>query len=871
MKYHLRPSLPVRFPRSLVILLLLGLLRISSGSEFKEAHVSQVVKDVKLLPEQAAPRPAVVRDEVRDNTAVRTGVDSRAELTFTDETLARLGANTIFSFNKGTRNLQLGGGAMLLRVPKNSGGAQINTAAVTAAITGTTVMLEYHPNAYIKFIVLEGTGRVFRRNHVGESVLVHAGQMVIINPKGTDLPEPVDVDLKRLVRTSLLITDFPTIPSLDLIRREIATQTTEKGDGGLVETNLVIFGGGNVVSLLDTTGAGTVDQAMNNSVREVNEHEDGGGVVVGPTQHFPTPTATPTPTPSATPTPTPTPTPSATLTPTPTPTPSVTPTPTPTPTPSTTPSPTPTPTPSVTPTPTPTPTPSATPTPTPTPTPSVTPTPTPTPTPSATPTPTPTPTPSATPTPTPTPTPSASPTPTPTPSATPTPTSTPSPTATPVGSVTYNGGSGNWSDPNQWSPHVVPNNGNQGQEYDVTFASGTLTQDIVAGVTINQLFMSGGTLILANPLTLNVGLQFTGGAINSGTLNVAGNSTQAAQMSVSGTTINNSGIYDLTLASGNLFAGGGSIFNNSGTLTRSTGSGVVTFNIPLNNTGTVSVQSGTLQITAAGSSAGTFDVGADATLEFSADYTFNDGAILSGDGTIAIDNNVDLHLNGTIHNSGTISLNSGTSLTRLFLDGDTALTEGGSVVLSGSNAQITGGHLLTNVDNLIEGEGNLGANSSQFLNQTNGVINANVAAGTLVIDPNGNGFANQGLLEATNGGILSLTGNAGGGFDNTGGTILANGEGSEVQLTASVSVSAGVLEAMNGGLIRAVTGQSIYLSNLTLKGPLVVDNNADLHINGTITNNGTITLNAANSLSRLYPRLRQHPDRWRHPHSREHE
>ena len=59
---------------------------------------------------------------------------------------------------------------MLLRVPKNAGGAQIKTAAVTAAITGTTIMLEYHPDAYIKFIVLEGTGRIFRKDHVGESV-----------------------------------------------------------------------------------------------------------------------------------------------------------------------------------------------------------------------------------------------------------------------------------------------------------------------------------------------------------------------------------------------------------------------------------------------------------------------------------------------------------------------------------------------------------------------------------------------------------------------------------------------------------------------------------------------------------------------------
>src|SRR5262249_38711533 len=119
---------------------------IATAAQLKEARVSEVVHDVKLLPQQAAARPAVVSDEVRNGTAVRTGTDSRAELTFTDQTLARLGSNTIFSFAEGTRNLQLGGGAMLLRVPKDAGGAQISTAAITAAITGTTVMLEYHPN-----------------------------------------------------------------------------------------------------------------------------------------------------------------------------------------------------------------------------------------------------------------------------------------------------------------------------------------------------------------------------------------------------------------------------------------------------------------------------------------------------------------------------------------------------------------------------------------------------------------------------------------------------------------------------------------------------------------------------------------------------
>ena len=132
----------------------------ANAAELKDARVTQIVRDVKLLPNAAPARPAVVNDPVRDGTAVRTGVESRTELTFSDATLARLGANTIFSFTEGTRNLELTDGAMLLRVPKNAGGAKINTAAVAAAITGSAVMLEFHKNSYVKFIVLEGTGRI---------------------------------------------------------------------------------------------------------------------------------------------------------------------------------------------------------------------------------------------------------------------------------------------------------------------------------------------------------------------------------------------------------------------------------------------------------------------------------------------------------------------------------------------------------------------------------------------------------------------------------------------------------------------------------------------------------------------------------------
>jgi len=221
-------------------------------TELTEAHVTRIIREVQLLPEQAAPHPAALQDTVRGGTAVRTGVESRTELTFPDQTLARLGANTIFSFSRGTRALDLGGGAMLLYVPKGSGGATISAHSVTAAITGTTVLIEYHPprqaagahrkdfsspnrggkkndlsSNSIKFITLEGVARIYIKGRVGEPILVPAGKELVISPDGSSY-DLVEVNVEELVKTSQLITDFRPLPSYPLIVEEIQRQRDER-------------------------------------------------------------------------------------------------------------------------------------------------------------------------------------------------------------------------------------------------------------------------------------------------------------------------------------------------------------------------------------------------------------------------------------------------------------------------------------------------------------------------------------------------------------------------------------------------------------------------------------------------------------------
>ena len=113
-----------------------GLPNQVSADELKEAKVTQVIQDVRVLPSNASSRPAALNDDVRHGTAVQTGVKSRSELTFKDQTITRLGEKTIFSVGEGSRAIELGSGQFLLYAPKKAGGAKVKMGPVTAAISG---------------------------------------------------------------------------------------------------------------------------------------------------------------------------------------------------------------------------------------------------------------------------------------------------------------------------------------------------------------------------------------------------------------------------------------------------------------------------------------------------------------------------------------------------------------------------------------------------------------------------------------------------------------------------------------------------------------------------------------------------------------
>jgi len=269
-----------------VFLFFAGVAPLATAAQLEQARVSQVIQDVRVLEARGAPRPAVVNDKVTHGMGVRTGVESRAELTFTDLTLTRLGANTIFSFKQGARELDLTSGAVLLEVPPEAPAVKVNTSAVTAAVTGGTALLATGPPT--KFMVLEGTGTFYPSGHPEKAVTVRGGEMMMMTADGR-MTKPEKFDVKLVVETSGLIQDFPPLANLPLILAVINQQLAEQQ----LATSQPLAR--NLVDVIDTT-----DQNVNaNPVIIRVSNSTSSPTPPPPTP--PPPTPPPTPTPSGTP------------------------------------------------------------------------------------------------------------------------------------------------------------------------------------------------------------------------------------------------------------------------------------------------------------------------------------------------------------------------------------------------------------------------------------------------------------------------------------------------------------------------------------------------------------------------------------------
>ena len=226
---------------------------------------------------------------------------------------------------------------------------------------------------------------------------------------------------------------------------------------------------------------------------------------------------------------------------------------------------------------------------------------------------------------------------------------------------------------------------------------------------------------------------------------------------------------------------------------------------------------------------------------------------LTNSGTFVALNNSDTGIDGTITNTGLMTMLSNSSQTDLEVQsGGAILTGGGTVTLDsagGATSKINavGGSQLTVQSQTINGFGSIGQNTLVLDNQAGSLIDANVATKSIFVNLAGTTNTNTGTMQASGGGILQINGTT---LDNTAGTIQAL-DGSTVQVANGTSITGGTLSSSGSGIIENTESSNMFLSDLTLSGDYFGRNNSDTGISGSIVNTGTMTIEASSSVTDL--------------------
>jgi hypothetical protein len=409
----------------------------------------------------------------------------------------------------------------------------------------------------------------------------------------------------------------------------------------------------------------------------------------------------------------------------------------------------------------------------------------------------------------------------------------------------------------------------------VDVQSGTLS--ITAAVTqVSGTTLTGGTWDVANNATLTLGstpnltasqanvtlagpnavftqfapvtnlggsLALTGGANFSaaGNLTVSGSvslDTGTLQLNNQALAIGSGGSLSLGSVNG---LGGETQVTNAGTFTLSGGSGTLTISAPFNNqSGTIAVQSGTLDLTNGGTwTGGTLNANGTGVLALAGSPTLTGSYSGSGTGTVLLSNrlNIGAQESDTASfdfPSGMLQINGG----QITGPGTLSNAAGGFLTVSGSN----GGSFNAPVNNAgtitVTGAGGLGLAASPLTNQAGGVLDLTNTGSVAVSGGNNHDLINAGTINVSASGTTVLAA----GFDNTGGTI-------DVQSGILQIVSPrGVADFWSGGgTLNVTSGATLQLTNTLFNTDITVAGNYSGIGGGQILFQSTIHAGAQSS------------------------
>ena len=475
-------------------------------------------------------------------------------------------------------------------------------------------------------------------------------------------------------------------------------------------------------------------------------------------------------------------------------------------------------------------------------------------------------------------------------------------------------GDNNWNNPVNWSTGQVPGPSDN-VLIDVPTQPGVpkptiqIPQNPLGSQAVNSVFcadnltIDGGTLTVAAPSEVDG--TFT---VSSGALGGAGNFTITGNLNWSGGAMNGSGKTLLPSGASGVLLGNVSLgreFDNAGTLQFqqgslmadpatggflfdnlpsaqltlngvqsiggsgvpvtflnggtliSSGSGVTTFTGPVTNTGSITVNSGTLALNGANTIGGTVTLATGAQFQPASGTLFT-GTTLQGNFAFANDS-FNVQRGATITAGSSISLN----FTKLNFIGDQTLAGSGTVSLTDSSSVIAisppaaGGSATLTISGgvTVEGQGQITGNLGAS------VLNEGILIGLLkpfvISVPS---FTNTGSIQGQNGGTVGFSGgvfiNSGGSADISGNltanTLTINGGGFSYNGLVDGSVTTLTLSGNStlGGTGNLVAGTINWGDGSTMSGPgkLTLQQGGNdtfagnLILGREVDNGGTLTL-----------------------------
>ena len=213
---------------------------------------TDVVKDVTVINVATKQEtPAKAGDVLVPPNVLKTGPDSRAELIAEDKTVTRVGANTIFSVEADSRDVNIAQGSVLFNSPKGKGGGRIKSAGATASVLGTTLIVGANQDGGFKVMLLEGKGEV--KGAKGGGAKLSPGQLSFAMP-GKPPTAPLNFQLKGSVANSKLVGGFSKpLASMAKIEAAVKVQQAKIASGELMTTGLAIGDRPGVAILVDAT------------------------------------------------------------------------------------------------------------------------------------------------------------------------------------------------------------------------------------------------------------------------------------------------------------------------------------------------------------------------------------------------------------------------------------------------------------------------------------------------------------------------------------------------------------------------------------------------------------------------------------------